>query len=65
MSIWVWLLIVYLIWFVLGTVRFLQLMGHKNHKDTLFDKILITGVMPIAYIMGIITYIGEMLEKKK
>ena len=63
MSIWVWLLIGYLIWFVLGVIRFLQLMGHKNHKDTLVDKILITGVMPRAYLMGSITWIRGKVSK--
>jgi hypothetical protein len=59
MSIWVWILIGYLVWLVLGAIRFLQLMGHKNHKDTFLDKVLITGAMPIAYLMGAITYIRE------
>ncbi len=57
MSIWAWLLIGYLIWLVLDVIRFLQLMGHKNHKDTLLDKILISGAMPLAYLMGAITFI--------
>ena len=62
MSIWVWLLIGYLIWIVFGVIRFLQLMGHKNHKDTFLDKVLLTGVMPLAYIMGAITYIRGKLN---
>lgn len=60
-----WFLISYLIWLVLGVIRFLQLMGHKNHKDTLLDKILITGAMPIAYLMGAITFISDKLNKYK
>jgi len=63
MSIWAWLLIGYLIWLVLGVIRFLQLMGHKNHKDTFLDKVLITGAMPIAYLMGAITYVRRKFQK--
>jgi hypothetical protein len=58
-----WFLIGYLIWLVLGVIRFLQLMGHKNRKDTFLDKVLITGAMPIAYLMGAITYIIEKFKK--
>lgn len=57
MSIFWWILIIYLVWVVAAAVRVITLLGHKNHKDTLLDKILITGVMPIAYIMGFITFI--------
>jgi hypothetical protein len=59
MSIFWWILIIYLVWATAGAVRVITLLGHKNHKDTLLDKILITGVLPIAYLMGAITFISE------
>jgi hypothetical protein len=65
MSIFWWVLVLYVLWAIAGGIRVIMLLGHKNHKDTLFDKIIITGIMPIAYIMGIITHIGRMLEKRK
>ena len=64
MSIWIWVLIGYFIWLVLGVIRFLQLMGHKNHKDTFLDKVLIIAVFPVAYLMGAITYIIHKFERK-
>ena len=57
MSVFWWILIAYLVWAIAGIVRAISLLGHKNHKETLIDKILITGAMPIAYIMGAITFI--------
>ena len=64
MSIWIWILIGYFIWLVLGVIRFLQLMGHKNYKETFLDKVLITAVFPVAYFMGAITYITQKFERK-
>ena len=57
MSVFWWFIIAYLVWATAGLVRVISLLGHKNHKETLIDKILITGAMPIAYIMGAITFI--------
>jgi hypothetical protein len=57
MSVFWWFIIAYLVWTTAGLVRVISLLGHKNHKETLIDKILITGAMPIAYIMGAITFI--------
>lgn len=53
-----------LIWVIAGFIRFFMLMGHKNHKDTLLDKILISAIMPFAYLAGFITYLVEKLSKK-
>ena len=47
-----------------GSIRFFMLMGRKNHKGTLLDKILLTGVMPIAHLLGFIHYIIERFSKK-
>ena len=58
-----WFLIGYLIWLVLGLIRVLQLMGHKNYKETFLDKVLITGAMPIAYLMGGVTYVRRKFQK--
>lgn len=57
MSVFWWFIIAYLVWATAGLVRVISLLGHKHHKETLIDKILITGAMPIAYIMGAITFI--------
>jgi hypothetical protein len=57
MSVFWWCVFGYLLWAIAGFVRALSLLGHKNHKDTLLDKILMSGVMPIAYLMGAITFI--------
>jgi len=57
MSIFWWIILAYLVWAAAGACRVISLLGHKNHKDTLVDKILIPGVMPIAYLMGFITWI--------
>ena len=57
MSIFWWCVFAYLVWATAGAIRFITLLGHKNHKDTLLDKILIPAVMPIAFIMGAITFI--------
>ena len=57
------ILLFYLAWATAGVVRVITLLGHKNHKDSLLDKILITGVMPIAYLMGAITFIRCKLRK--
>ena len=57
MSVFWWCVFGYLLWLITGLVRVLSLLGHKNHKDTLLDKILMSGVMPIAYLMGAITFI--------
>lgn len=63
MSIFWWVLIVYLVWASAGTVWFITRLGHKNKKDTLLDKILIPAAMPIAYIMGTITFIRRKVGK--
>lgn len=63
MSILWWCVIGYLLWVIAGFIRVLSLLGHKNHKDTLLDKILISGVMPIAYLMGAITFIRGKFRK--
>lgn len=63
MSIFWWILIVYLVWVAAGLIRVISLLGHKNHKETLIDKILISGAMPIAYLMGAITFIREKVMK--
>jgi tellurite resistance protein TehA-like permease len=57
MSMFWWILIVYLVWMIAGLLRAISLLGHKNHKETLIDKILITGAMPIACIIAAITFI--------
>lgn len=57
MSVFWWCVFGYLLWLITGLVRVLSLLGHKNHKETLLDKILIAGAMPIAYLMGAITFI--------
>jgi hypothetical protein len=57
MSTWEWLLLGYMIWFVLAVIRFLIVMGRKNHKDTILDKILIPAGFPVAIIIGFITRI--------
>ena len=57
MSIFWWIILAYLVWAAAGAWRVISLLGHKNHKDTLVDKILIPGVMPIAYLMSVITWI--------
>ena len=57
MSIFWWIIFAYLIWAAAGLVRVISLLGHKNYKETLIDKILIAGAMPIAYLMGAITFI--------
>jgi hypothetical protein len=57
MSVFWWIILAYLVWAAAGVYRVISLLGHKNNKDTLLDKILISGVMPIAYIMGAITFI--------
>lgn len=63
MSVFWWILIVYLVWAIAGMARAISLLGHKNHKETLIDKILIAGAMPIAYIMGAITFIRHKVSK--
>lgn len=63
MSLFWWIILAYLVWAAAGLFRLASLLGHKNHKDTLIDKILITGVMPIAYIMGAITFIRHKIGK--
>lgn len=63
MSMFWWILIAYLVWATAGLVRVISLLGHKNHKETLIDKILITGAMPIAYLMGAITFIRHKVNK--
>jgi hypothetical protein len=63
LSLFWWIILAYLVWAAAGVCRAISLLGHKNHKDTLLDKILITGVMPIAYIMGAITFIRGKLSK--
>ena len=63
MSAYWWILIAYLVWAAAGLIRVITLLGHKNHKDTLLDKILIAGAMPIAYIMGAITFIRDKVSK--
>lgn len=63
MSMFWWILIAYLVWATAGLVRVISLLGHKNHKETLIDKILITGAMPIAYLMGAITFIRNKVNK--
>lgn len=63
MSVYWWILIAYLVWAAAGLIRVITLLGHKNHKDTLLDKILIAGAMPIAYIMGAITFIRMKISK--
>ncbi len=65
MSIFWWVIFAYLIWAAAGLVRVISLLGHKNHKETLIDKILIAGAMPIAYLMGAITFIRNKLNKYK
>lgn len=50
-----WLIVFYLLWVKIGLIRFFMLMGRKNHQDTLLDKVMLTGLMPIAYLMGAIT----------
>jgi hypothetical protein len=62
-SVFWWIIFAYLVWAAAGAARAITLLGHKNHKDTLLDKILITGVMPLAYIMGAITFIGSKVRK--
>jgi hypothetical protein len=60
MSIWGWLLIGYFIWFVLGTIRFLQLIGRKTGKDNTLNNILISSILPVAFILGFYcTGLGE------
>lgn len=64
------ILILFLIWFVwtsLAIIRFMSLLGYKNHKDTLLDKILLPAVFPIAIILGIITLVSLVFttENKK
>ena len=63
MSVFWWILIAYLVWMIAGLVRVISLLGHINHKETLIDRILITGAMPIAYIMGAITFIRRKVSK--
>lgn len=63
MSMFWWILIAYLVWAAAGLTRVISLLGHKNHKETLIDKILITGAMPIAYTMGAITFIRHKVGK--
>jgi hypothetical protein len=58
-----WILIVYLAWMIAGLVRVISLLGHKNHKETFIDKVLIAGAMPIAYLMGAITFIRHKVSK--
>lgn len=50
-----WLIVFYLLWVKIGLIRLFMLMGRKNHKDTLLDKVMLAGLMPIAYLMGAIT----------
>lgn len=54
-----WLIVFYLLWVKIGLIRFFMLMGHKNHQDTLLDKVMLTGLMPIAYLMGLITRVRK------
>ena len=63
MSVFWWILIAYVVWALAGFIRLITLLGHKNHKDTLLDKILITGMLPIAYLFGVITNIRRKLRK--
>lgn len=65
MNVFSWVLIAYLVWAAAGLVRVISLLGHKNHKDTLLDKILITGAMPIAFLMGTITWIKRKVGKNE
>jgi hypothetical protein len=63
MSVFWWIILAYLVWAAAGLARAITLLGHKNHKETLIDKILIAGAMPIAYIMGAITFIRHKVSK--
>jgi hypothetical protein len=58
-----WFLIGYLIWLVIGVIRFIQLMGRKNYKETFLDKVLLAGDIPIAYLIGGITYVRRKFQK--
>ena len=62
MSVFWWILIAYLVWATAGIIRVFSLLGRKNYKDNLIDKILITGAMPIAYIMGAIRHFTNYIE---
>ena len=57
MSIWVWLLIAYLLWSIIGFVHFITSLGRKTGPDTLMDKLMYPPVMVIAHILGFITWL--------
>jgi hypothetical protein len=54
MSVFWWILLAYLAWAAAGIARAISLLGNKYHKETILDKILLTGAMPIAYVIGYI-----------
>lgn len=49
----------YLILVIVGMYHFFKTMGDKNKKDNLIDIILITPLLPIAYIIGWLSKIGR------
>jgi len=55
MTIFWWIFIIYSVLAVVGIWRAIYLSGHKHHKDTIIDRLLITGAIPIAYLLSIIT----------
>lgn len=52
-----WIIIIYLLWVKIGLIRFFMLMGRKNHKDTLFDKVIMASLIPMAHLMGLIAWL--------
>lgn len=58
-----WLLAIYLLWVKIGLIRFFMLMGRKNYKETLLDKVVIAGAMPVAYLLGVIRWIIDKVRK--
>lgn len=62
MSFW-WIVSFLLVWSLAGCVRVITLLGHKKYKETLLDKVLMTGALPVAFIMGFITYLSEKFSK--
>lgn len=50
----IYAIIIMMLWIAVGFIRVISLLGYKNHKDTLLDKILITPMLPIAYLLGMI-----------
>lgn len=59
-----WISLFLAAWFTAGCVRFIMLMGYKNHKLSLLDNILILAVFPLAYLLGFITYLSEKVFDK-